>query len=451
MIIYNYNKEFIGIDQADLKALGFKDLSQLQSETADFADLFVKTPGHIHNFKHVHWIDFVLCAKSTDESKAIIHVNGKNFKVNLEIKILFLNDAPSSRAFAITLGNLKSLSKDEKIEIATEPQTIETPIVDLYDEAEDIVELDSKDLHEDEIIVDPYVQEFEDENEDEIIDIHDFTFDLQKTAEALEMPLSLIEEFIEDFINQAKEFKEKLYKAVEDNDMIELQALSHKLKGVAANLRVHDALEILSKINKAKDFATSKKDLDLFYEIISKLSGEEVLPQETAQTTQTKATEEDELDEILEIIDGDYDYEDNIEIDLEDDDDNDDDDLLIIPDDFDIIDDDNDDDTSEDLQYNKTMAADEIGLDSSSFNELFDDYISESQNLVMSIEDAIQANDSDNWKNIAFKLKGMSDNMRINNFVSELEVLIHTKDSQEAKTALEKIQTKIFEILKIKD
>ena len=522
MIIYNKNKEFIGIDEADLKALGFKNLSALQAEAGDFADLFIKTPGHVHNFKHVHWIDFVLCAKSTDESKAIIHANDKNFKVNLEVSLMYLSDAPATRAFCITLHNLRALSSNEKTNISNELQTRVAPIpqatttvVDTFDEVP--IELDSEDLVQDvfdansskEVMDDPYavveqevdIVEIDLEEEDEekvsiyepsakdleeigeaeaetdtedILEAIDFTFDPQKTAEALEMPVSLIEEFIEDFINQAIEFKDKLYKAVANDDMIELQALSHKLKGVAANLRVQDALEVLSKINKAKDFTTSKRDLDTLYRIISKLSGKEISPPKTVETIELQIQDtldnddaEDELNEILEIIDDDEvleiiddDYE-AVEINL-DDEEEEDEELLIISDDFDMLDEAMNEiieDTDEDevqispntADYDKVMVANEIGLDSSSFNELFDDYISESQNLVMSIEDAIQEDDANEWKNIAFKLKGMSDNMRINNFVKELEVLIHTKNTDEAKAALAQIQTTIFEILKTKD
>jgi len=59
MLIYNFQKEFLGIDAKDLQELGYHDLSSLRSEVTDFADLFVKTPGYIHNFQHVHWIDFI--------------------------------------------------------------------------------------------------------------------------------------------------------------------------------------------------------------------------------------------------------------------------------------------------------------------------------------------------------------------------------------------------------
>jgi len=53
MLIYNYQKEFLGIDEKDLKTLGFNSLSELRAEVTDFADLFVKTPGYVHNFQHV--------------------------------------------------------------------------------------------------------------------------------------------------------------------------------------------------------------------------------------------------------------------------------------------------------------------------------------------------------------------------------------------------------------
>ncbi len=447
MIIYNKNKELIGIDETDAKALGFKNLAAMQAEAADFADLFVKTPGHIHNFKHIHWIDFVLCAKSTDESKAIIHANTQNFKVNIEIKTIYLTDAPATKAFLVILHNLKVLSLNEKTEITTELQTRVNPVSIIQDEPIDIPDDAILEIKSQTPIEDPYAIE------DELIDIYEpsqeeledivFTFDPQKTAEVLEMPVSLIEEFIEDFISQAMEFKDKLYNAIATNDIIELQALSHKLKGVAANLRVQDALEILDKLNKAKDFTTSKKDLDTFYKIISKLSGKEI------DTIEIKMQDDDDDDnEILEIID-----DDALDINL-------DDEISEDPqDDFDLLDDAMDEIKQEIMDktpltihnYDKHSIADEIGLDQDSFTELFDEYISESQNLIMSIEDAIERDDIQKRKNITLKLKGMSDNMRITNFTTQLEVLLNTDNAKDAKDALKQIQSIIFEILKTKD
>lgn len=382
MIIYNSNKKFIGIDESDLKILGFNTLAALQTEVEDFADFFVKTPGHVHNFKHIHWIDFVLFAKSAEESKAIIHANHKNFKVTLEVNTIYLSDAPSSQAFSISLNNIRSLSADEQTKIAE--------VIDIFEPIQDDLE-----------------------------HIEEFVFDPQKTAEDLEMPVALIEEFIEDFISQAKQFKDAIYNSVEQSNMKELHAYSHKLKGVAANLKVNDALKILTKINKAKDFTTSKKDLDTFYKIITKLSELKI-----------------------------------------------DDDEPVISDDFDMLDDamneifkenenenENDDFITEiaTQDYNKASAANEIGIDEESFNELFNDYIDESQDLISSIEEAINNNDADTWRKASIKLKGMSDNMRIYSFGTDFEVLITTKATNDAKDALAHIQSIIFKLLETKN
>lgn len=494
MIIYNSNKKFIGIDDSDLKTLGFKNLADLQSEAADFADLFVKTPGHVHNFKNVHWIDFVLCAKSAQESKAIIHTNNQNFKLNLEVKTIYLSDAPSTPAFSISLNNIRSLSNDEKTKIVDELEVRTAPAVENSTPTKEVLSDEDigvilDDLHSDtcDILHDPYavvddkdsaeitqdeleytVQEddveiqdmYEDEVQNE--EAEEYVFDSQKTAEALEMPVSLIEEFIEDFISQAKEFKDAIYNSVAQEDMEELQSYSHKLKGVAANLRVNNALEVLTKINQAKDFSTSKKDLDSFYNIISKLSGEKTKNQNPPIEQQSHApiienisiTEDDELLEIAE-------DDDSIEIKLDEDDEE-----IVISDDFDILDDamnqiiqesdlySEDEDLIPEIKtqaYSRTSAANEIGIDEESFSELFNDYIDDSQNLIHSIEEAINDNNPSAWREAAIKLKGMSDNMRIKSFITDLEVLITTKVTNDAHNALEHIQTIMFEILETKD
>jgi len=501
MIIYNANKEFLGIDEADLKALGYSNLASLQAESTDFADLLVKTPGHVHNFKHVHWIDFVLCAKSTQESRAIIHANEKNFKVILEVKTIYLSDAPSSKAYIIILNNLKNLSSEERSNISSElkervaPHTTQIPlnepitttiiedpysiieedednqvVVDIYEaNEEELANIGKAEVEEQKFAIALEEEPHETTQEVDLdeFESNEFIFDPQKTAEILEMPLSLIEEFVEDFIAQAKEFKKSLYDAEAEEDLTNLQAYSHKLKGVAANLRIEHALEILTKINKAKDFTTSKKDLDAFYFIIEKLSQGE---QELQETNIPKIDDplDDAIDinleeenEVLEIIEDDFDL---VEIDDDLDSPEEIPEELIISDDIEIVDDDlieltekieEDKLVIEESQevpfYNKVSIASDIGLDKSSFDELFSDYINESQNLIATIDDAISNEDDKSWKMAAIKLKGMSDNMRINNFITDLETLIITQDSAEARNALGQIQMTIFKILEMKD
>jgi len=128
MLIYNSQKEFLGIDQKDLNTLGFNDLVSLKTEAADFADLFVKIPGHIHNFKHVHWIDFITCAESNEKSKAIINVNSKSFKCSIDIKTAYLVDAPESEAYLVYLNNLRALTSEEHEHIlANIPEKVTAP------------------------------------------------------------------------------------------------------------------------------------------------------------------------------------------------------------------------------------------------------------------------------------------------------------------------------------
>ena len=101
------------------------------------------------------------------------------------------------------------------------------------------------------------------------------------------------------------------------------------------------------------------------------------------------------------------------------------------------------------ILYNKTSAANEIGIDSQNFNELFEDYTAESNNACSKINEAIEKNDPGSWKSSAIKLKGMSDNMRIHDFTSELESIIHTQDSNIAKVAIDTISAKLEQISNI--
>ncbi|WP_373069555.1 Hpt domain-containing protein [Sulfurimonas sp.] len=642
MIIYNNNREFIGIDEENLKSLGYPSFTSLLSEAADFADLFVKVPGHVHNFKHVHWIDFILCATDKNSSKAIIHANGKSFSCVLDIKTIYLTSAPTKQSYNITLNNLRALSaeelqgisgelqsrpapvaapvtpapiveqepEEEEIEVKTPTEASQSDEIDISEEididklpeletsaveqdpyeVEDEFNLDvfevsdedlekigeaettetqmtREDLHEnlhEHVAIDEDLEETIEEEIPEIVEVEEdlslatdevsaegegeedeYVFDIQETADALEMDVATIQDFVNDFIDQAKDFKPKLYEAVEHDDMIELKSLSHQLKGVAANLRIHDAQDILIQINKAEDFTHSTQDLDKFYRIISKLAGEE--PEVKAKVaTPTPAVEDpiieeqpadineetldiddidtpeidedaleinDDEDEALEIADIDTpeidedaleindDEEDALEIadidtpeidedvlEINDDEedaleiadidtpeidedvleinDDEEDALEIAEDDFDLLDEEQNEliganqqndilDEIEELKpaqtYNKMSVANEIGLDEESFNELFEDFSNESKALVLEAQEAIEANDAQKWQHAAVKLKGMSDNMRVTSFKSDIEALITIQDSSDAQKSLNKINETLLSIIETKD
>lgn len=100
-----------------------------------------------------------------------------------------------------------------------------------------------------------------------------YRFDPNVAASELGLPVDLIQEFIGDFIQQSHDFKNDLFDAALRADMNNLKILSHKLKGVAANLRIEDAFECLSVINTSDDIAEIEANLKYFYAIVDKLEG----------------------------------------------------------------------------------------------------------------------------------------------------------------------------------
>ena len=612
MLIYNFQKEFIGIDEADLEIFGFTNLSELKAEASDFADLFVRTPGYIHNFKHVHWIDFITCSEASEESKVIIEVNAKTYKANIAIDTMYLSDNPTAKAYLVTLNNLKSLTVKENGEIAEDiarkrPPRIEPTIghaFNLPDEGEDkvtteatpelegfkpfenlqetpaaeVVEymqevqepsqtapldisFDNDDIHKsifdkseeeplevetptvevkDNYSIDPFSLDLDDlESEEEethaVVEQDDgfdysYNYDPQVASDELGLPIDLIEEFIQDFIAQAKEFKDELFASADAGDTNNVQILSHKLKGVAANLRIEDAFNTLSIINTSSDVAEIESHLRIFYKIIAKLSGEEIQGTTVAESKPIEATQEtkdegdlydDDLiigfkdDEIEESSEQDevaiVEEPEEIDIDTTVDEENNadkDDDLYLdfdvdvndsevpqkiempeladdeflndkskedLTDDVDVsdllsIDEEEDKTVSEaqetleiednfiiendfepeeeilDIQYSKMIVANEIGLDQESFDEIFNDYITDSRLIVSSINDAIAENDYATCKQEAIKLKGMSENMRINAFNDQLNSLMNSSDEDELTQATKKIDAVIAQI-----
>ncbi|MDO8454655.1 MAG: Hpt domain-containing protein, partial [Sulfurimonas sp.] len=510
MLIYNYKKEFIGIDEQDLKILGFTDFSALLAQADDFADFFVREPGFVHNFKHVHWIDFVECADDSESQKALICVNSKTFRCNLNIKTLYLNDKPSSKAYMVTLQNLRELGNQEDIssstfnkttpsvqnktpnilntpkipdeiqEIATpktaepvvekvsdieipkapevvkilEDNTLEkiviepTPIQVLPEKVADSNEIDvNGSKHIDEVI---YIEEIKKENKEVAKEIEDeferdYYYDPKIASSELGLPIDLIEEFIEDFIVQTKEFKDELYNALDSGDIAHIKILSHKLKGVASNLRIEDALDVLTTINTSDNLTEIKLNLELFYKIIAKLSGEEVnLHKKSVPPKREEAKKEEPIKlepmqeiKVQESSDDDFivafkedapvETKPSLKIKVEDDD-------LIISFKEDVIEAPKIDDspkieltleeTPKEITYNKKQAAAEIGLDDETFCELFEDYILESKVLCNSIHSAIESNNLSMCKQSAIKLKGMSDNMRVCDLTADLETLV---------------------------
>lgn len=512
MLIYNHKKEFIGIDESDLSVFGFSNLEELKQEVDDFADSFVKKPGLIHNFTHVSWIDFILTSDNSTSIKVLININSRNFKANLHLTTVYLSDNPASKAYSVHLQNIIELTDNEAeyssvellertdptaVPVATpkaslqkpieKPQSTPEPAKKLEVSKPPVQESKLKPLSLDidtpkEEVVKPIttlkVQSQPDKiEEEEIVEttqfaIYDngYTYDPLVASNELGLPIELINEFIEDFIAQAREFENGLYQAYNSGDTAELKAQSHKLKGVAANLRIEDALESITIVNTSDDNKSIKKELDIFYKIIAKLSGEKI------QMTTSEIVKKDAKEEKIETA-----PQEEFKLEIAKEESNDDDFSLEFKDidtptsvskttlEPEKVDDlkleFKEDDAQEQtptkvakpeliinndftpsfkgkntFKYNKTAVADEIGLDIDSFNDLFQEYLEEAQLLNRLIFEAVETNSIQVWKDHIHKFKGMSRNMRIDYFDKEIDILTHTDDATAAKAANQAIE-----------
>ncbi|CAA6820311.1 MAG: Unknown protein [uncultured Sulfurovum sp.] len=65
-----------------------------------------------------------------------------------------------------------------------------------------------------------------------------FEFNMSDAADDLSLPLDLIEEFVKDFIVQARTETKKMVESYENGDLESIQKIGHLLKGASSNLRI---------------------------------------------------------------------------------------------------------------------------------------------------------------------------------------------------------------------
>ncbi|SHO80495.1 collagen adhesin domain protein [hydrothermal vent metagenome] len=87
---------------------------------------------------------------------------------------------------------------------------------------------------------------------DDVKPIH-FDFRLEEAADDLSLPVDLIEEFVNDFIDQALDEKETFIKAFAEGDIDTIQKTGHKLKGASSNLRIIPLSETLEEIQHCEN------------------------------------------------------------------------------------------------------------------------------------------------------------------------------------------------------
>ena len=543
MLIYNHEKKFIGIDETDIKSLKLHSLQDVLNYVDDFADLFVKTPGYVHNFKHIHWIDFLVSGESLDENKVIINLKDKVFRATLNVSRVFLSDSPLKPGYIIYLNNIIPLSQEEVSAISSElasfsavKQVVDEPDFGFEEEAKSIEDFETDDKEfdlkepipseteeiklddfessntqdevsiqeqddfddvlkiDDDLFADDMVSDKKDDTsatytssetsfDDEDDEFANYHYDPNLASSELGLPVDLVEEFIQDFIAQSNDFKDDLYTALENDRLDSVRTLSHKLKGVAANLRIEDALATLVTINTSEDINEIRKNLDKFYNvIIPKLSGEEPkiakptnnediienndnadLSLNESVDNQDIDVKDDTTDESIEIVN---EEDDKIEVDddlftinddesselkqssVENVEENIEDDLIEFKDDEDSLDIDIKDDTEADKnQYQEIdieTNASEIGISTQEYKELLEDYKIDALAAIEQLKVSLENQDNDEFKNMSIRLKGMSDNMYLDFISKDIDKLLSNVDNK--NEILDQLYNKISNI-----
>ncbi len=547
MLIYNHNKEFIGIDVNDLQQLHYRSFSDLLNNCSDCADLFVKKPGYIHNFKNFNWIDFVMHSDS-DESKVLISAKKKTFSATLGINTIYLTDAPAEPAYLVELRHLKSLNDDDTVSSAetfeeprpipaqlpefdamepttlVEPDPLDVPDYSDFDAIEgeqesalynpkssflaDTIDLDN--AHEapeiptfeappetNTVSAAPAVsapsatvsptQNLSAEEEELLhqklkIDLH-YHYTPQIAADELGLPVDLIEEFIGDFIAQAYEFEEELFASVSDHNFDNIKNLSHKLKGVAANLRIDDSFEVLTLLNTTLDITEAQTYLKYFYNTIAKLGGTKADESHDAAMVPTPLN--DEADSSAD-IDNEPPLSDSLQQESEElypleakehqevpvavahtDETTQEDELysfdtLIKRDEalpaLEVAVNDNNITAQEpaptdtnfpaektkeagyrEIHYNHSKAACELGIDPDFISELKDDFIAQTLAHKEAFQEALDHDDALRYKTLALELKGVSDNLHIGDISSTLEEVIKSHSTHDAQHSVNQL------------
>ncbi|HQS66525.1 MAG TPA: hypothetical protein PLM93_04975 [Sulfuricurvum sp.] len=277
-----------------------------------------------------------------------------------------------------------------------------------------------------------------------------YIYDPNVAANELGLPVDLIEEFIGDFIQQSHDFKDELFESALKSDINTLHILSHKLKGVAANLRVENAFETLSVINSSTDPVEIEANLKYYYALIAKLEGKEILDIQDSPLEKQEAIKpatpivpepvediyefalKQNEDESLLVHLNDIDLEDELSADVQEE----------VPFKKELLELEDESveavptektSTVPPLHYDLQTVAGALGMEPAFMEELLHDYKTDASAMNATIIQAIKSFDTHTWRSSAAKLKGISDNLRLTEISDELAILSITNDAQEAK------------------
>ncbi len=242
MILYDHQKKILAINEQTLEMLGYQSIEQFRKEIYDVAQLFVKRPGYLHEFRSFHWIDYVL-TNNTITHRAIIRTKDAK-EIETFVKVNQLSALSGLLSYFLVTFELNTFSECDFNQEATAQQPIQ------------------QEFPQEEATLEPQIQEIKIEPKEYP------TPDLVQIASELNLGEDIVEDFIQEYIQHALQKLPEINEAIENEDAKRLFELAHTLKGVAANLRLQPAFEILAKIKKDSSIETMVEILNEYYSYI---------------------------------------------------------------------------------------------------------------------------------------------------------------------------------------
>lgn len=96
-------------------------------------------------------------------------------------------------------------------------------------------------------------------------------FDLSKTASKLGLPITLVKEFVDDFVAQTEELKEQIKSAASSGDILTLKSLFGKLKGVSIHLKMQKISSVIQDIQNSAEIEEISNKKDEFFALLENL------------------------------------------------------------------------------------------------------------------------------------------------------------------------------------
>jgi len=244
VILYDHHKKILAISDQTLEMLGYQSIEKFRQEIYDIAQLFVKRPGYLHEFRSFHWIDYVL-TNTTVTHRAILRTKtGKEIETFVNVNQLSALSGMLSY-YLVTF----ELNTYNECDFGQPPMQEQTP----PSQESVAAHIPTETTTVEKIALTP--GEFQEPN-------------LEQISEELNLGSDIIEDFIKEYIKHALEKLPKINEAIEKENQKELYENIHTLKGVAANLRLQPAFEILAKMKKDTPLEDAVQILEEFYSYI---------------------------------------------------------------------------------------------------------------------------------------------------------------------------------------